>query len=111
MSGTTVGAARATTKAAARALGQPVVASAVRAGRLSAVQAEMVTAAVAADAGAAARLVDLAGHAGVKGLRTECDRVIAAAASHARSGPPPSTSTPSVRFGTRHGPTAAARSR
>jgi hypothetical protein len=81
VSGTTVGAARATTKAATRTLDQPVVAAAVRAGQLSGVQAELVTTATAADAGAASRLVELASHAGVKGLRTECDRVIAAAAS------------------------------
>ena len=81
VSGTTVGAARATTKAAARAIEQPVVASAVRAGRLSGAQAELVTTAVAADPGAAAKLVELASYAGVKGLRVECDRVIAAAAS------------------------------
>jgi hypothetical protein len=76
-----VGAARATTKAAARAIDQPVVASAVRAGRLSTAQAELVTVAVAADANAAEKLVELASYAGVKGLRVECDRVIAAAAS------------------------------
>ena len=84
VSGTTVGAARATTKAAARALEQPAVESAVRAGRLSATQAELVTTAAAADAAAAGRLVELAGHAGVKGLRAECDRVIAAASSRAQ---------------------------
>jgi hypothetical protein len=81
VSGTTVGAAQATTKAAARAMEQPVVASAVRAGQLSAAQAELVTTAVAADPAAASKLVDLASYAGVKGLRVECDRVIAAAAS------------------------------
>jgi hypothetical protein len=81
VSGTTVGAARATTKAAARVLEQPAVESAVRAGRLSGAQAELVTTAVAADGGAAARLVELASYAGVKGLRVECDRVIAAASS------------------------------
>ena len=84
VSGTTVGAARAATKAGRRVLEQPVVASAVRAGRLSGVQAELVTTAVAADGRAAGRLVELASHAGVKGLRTECDRVIAAAASRAQ---------------------------
>jgi hypothetical protein len=81
VSGTTVGVARATTKAAARAVEQPVVASAVRSGRLSGAQAELVTTAVAADPGAASKLVELASYAGVKGLRVECDRVIAAAAS------------------------------
>ena len=84
VSGTTVGAARATTKAATRALEQPVVEVAVRAGRLSAAQAELVTSAAAADADAAGRLVELASHAGVKGLRAECERVIAAAASRAQ---------------------------
>jgi hypothetical protein len=84
VSGTTVGAARATTKAATRALDQPVVASAVREGRLSGAQAELVTTAVAADSAAADRLVAFASHAGVKGLRTECDRVIAAASSRAQ---------------------------
>jgi hypothetical protein len=84
VSGTTVGAARSTTKAAVRALEQPVVGTAVRAGRLSAAQAELVTTAVSADASAAGRLVDLASHAGVKGLRIECDRVVAAAASRAQ---------------------------
>src|SRR4051812_19475522 len=43
VSGTTVGAARATTRAAARAVEQPVVAAAVRSGALSGVQAELVT--------------------------------------------------------------------
>src|SRR4051812_44633659 len=75
--GITAGAARATTRAATRALEQPVVESAVRSGQLSAAQAELVTTAVAADAGAADLLVELASHAGVKRLRTECDRVIA----------------------------------
>ena len=84
VSGTTVGAARATTKAAARALAQPAVEAAVRSGALSGVQAEMVTTAVAADGDAAGRLVELASHAGVKGLRVECDRVIAAASSRAQ---------------------------
>src|SRR4051812_3127376 len=46
VSGTTVGSARATAKAATRALEQPVVESAVRTGQLSAVQAELVTTAV-----------------------------------------------------------------
>src|SRR5690242_1787626 len=49
ISGTTVGAARATTRAGQRVLQQPVVASALREGRLSGVQAEMLTTAVAAD--------------------------------------------------------------
>src|SRR5689334_24030767 len=73
VSGTTVGAARATTRAAARTVEQPDVALAVRSGRLSGPQAEMVTTAVAADAGAASKLVELASYAGVKGLRVECD--------------------------------------
>src|SRR5690348_16253776 len=80
VSGTTVGAARATTKAATRALEQPVVEAAVRAGRLSTAQAELIAGAAAADADAAGRLVELASHAGVKGLRAACDRVIPAAA-------------------------------
>jgi hypothetical protein len=84
VSGTTVGAARATTKAAARALEQPAVEAAIRTGQLSAAQAELVTTAASADAAAAPRLVTLAGHAGVKGLRAECDRVVAAAASQAQ---------------------------
>ena len=84
VSGTTVGAARAVTKAAVRVQEQPAVESAVRAGALSTVQAELVAAATAADEDAAGRLVDLARTAGVKGLRAECDRVIAAAASRDR---------------------------
>ena len=43
-----------------------------------------LTTAVAADASVAPRLVELASHAGLKGLRTECDRVIAAASSRAQ---------------------------
>ena len=81
VSGTTVGAARATAKAATRVREQAEVESAVRSGALSGTQAEMVATASAADAAAAPRLVELASYAGVKGLRAECDRVIAAARS------------------------------
>ncbi|MBK5286972.1 MAG: HNH endonuclease [Acidimicrobiia bacterium] len=81
LSGTTVGAARAATKASVRVLDQPVVHAAVRSGMLSGPQTELVTNATAADPDAAPSLVDLAQSAGVKGLRSECDRVIAAAAS------------------------------
>ncbi len=81
VAGTTVGAARAATKAATRVLAQPVVESAIRTGALSETQAELVAHAAAADEDAAARLVELADHAGVKGLRSECHRVVAAATS------------------------------
>lgn len=79
VSGTTIGAARATTKAATRIVAQPTVAAAVRSGALSGPQAELVASAAAADEASAERLVALAQHAGAKGLRTECHRVIAAA--------------------------------
>lgn len=81
VSGTTIGAARATTKAAARVLDQPAVETAIRTGGLSEPQAALVTAAAACDPDAAGRLVEIAAYAGVKGLRTECQRVIAAATS------------------------------
>ncbi len=81
VSGTTVGAARAASVTASRILTQPAVESAVRAGALSAVQADLVTSATVVDAAAAPRLVEVAASAGVKGLRSECDRVIAAARS------------------------------
>jgi hypothetical protein len=81
VSGTTVGAARATTRAAGRVLEHAALEDAVRDGALSGAQAEMVATAAAADPHATARLVEVASYSGVKGLRTECDRVIAAASS------------------------------
>jgi hypothetical protein len=81
VTGTTVGAARATTTAATRVLEQPAVETAVRSGALSATQAELVTTAATADPEAADHLLEIASYSGVKGLRTACDRVIAAAAS------------------------------
>jgi len=81
VSGTTIGAARGVAKVAARVLEQAVVQDALRSGSLSTAQAELVTTATAADPDAGARLVEVAKCSGVKGLRVECDRVIAAAAS------------------------------
>ncbi|MGZ6996868.1 MAG: HNH endonuclease signature motif containing protein [Acidimicrobiia bacterium] len=84
ISGTTIGAARAMTATAARLARQDGVADAVRAGELSLAQADLVSTAVAADPGAEPELLETAGVADVKGLRTECDRVCAAAMARQR---------------------------
>ena len=77
--GTSVGAARATVGTARRLGALPATAAAMRAGNLSPVQAEAICAAAKADPRAERSLLDLAKTSGVKGLKTECDRVRAAA--------------------------------
>jgi hypothetical protein len=80
-SGTSVGAARGAMKTARRVRNQPKVEAAVRQGELSGAQADAITNAVDADPSAADDLLATARTAGFRGLRTECDRVIAAALS------------------------------
>ena len=81
IAGTTVGAARAALGTARRVADLPETAAAMRSGVLSPAQAEHVSAAAALDPAAEESLLDTAGHAGLKGLRLECDRVSAAARS------------------------------
>ncbi len=80
--GTTVGAARGTADTARRLRELPAATDTLRAGELSAVQADAVSAAAIADPGSEHDLLDHAKVAGVKGLKIECDRVIAAATRH-----------------------------
>ena len=80
-SGTSIGAARAAMDTARQVKTQPAVQDALRRGELSPGQAEAVSAAVKSDPSAEDGLVDLAKTAGLKGLKTECDRVTAAARS------------------------------
>jgi Domain of unknown function (DUF222) len=77
--GTTVSAARATIDAAERLEELPTTEAALRAGELSAVQVNEVTAAAAADPTAETSLLESARRDGVKGLKDECARVRAAA--------------------------------
>src|SRR5437016_3955418 len=79
-SGTSIGNAMATLETAARLPELPGVDRAVRAGELSAVQANEIASAAGADPGAAAELVRVAQTDGVGGLRDTCRRVRAAAA-------------------------------
>ncbi len=81
LSGSSVGAARAALGTARRVKQQPAVAAALRAGELSAAQAEAVSAAVAADPSKQKSLVDLAKTTAFRGLKHECERVTAAARS------------------------------
>ena len=80
-SGTSVGAGRAAMDTARQVKTQPAVQDALRRGELSGAQAEAVSAAVKADPSAEDGLVDLAKAAGLKGLKSECARVTAAARS------------------------------
>ena len=80
-SGTSVGAGRAAMDTARQMKTQPAVEDALRRGELSGAQAEAVSAAVKADPDAAPELLGVAKTAGFKGLKTECDRVTAAARS------------------------------
>ena len=77
--GASVGAAMATLETAERLQELPGVDSAVRAGELSAVQANEIASAAAADPGAEAELLATASD-GVAGLREKCRQVKAAAA-------------------------------
>src|SRR5438552_7702712 len=78
--GSSVGAAMATLETAARLPELPAVDRAVRAGELSAVQANEIASAAGADEGAGAELVAVARSDGFTGLRDRCRRVRAAAA-------------------------------
>ena len=81
ISGTTVGAARGASDTARRLRDLPASTGALRAGTLSPTQADAISGAAAADPGAEHGLLETAKTAGVRGLKTECDRVAAAAAS------------------------------
>jgi len=77
--GATVGAARATVDTAARVAELPATEAALRAGALSLTQADAIADAATADPTAEAELLECAAHDGVRGLRTACARVKAAA--------------------------------
>src|SRR5438876_6773696 len=70
--GSSVGSAMATLETAARLPELPAVDRAVRAGELSAVQANEIASATGADPGAEAELVAVARDGGVGGLRDKC---------------------------------------
>src|SRR5947209_9179924 len=78
--GSSVGSAMATLETAARLDELPAVNAALRAGELSAVQANEIASAAGADPGAEAELMAVARDNGVGGLRDKCRRVKAAAA-------------------------------
>jgi hypothetical protein len=84
LSGTSVAAARTVVSTAKRAREQSAMADALRNGSLSVTQAAVVGDAVHADPRSESRLLELAKTSGIKGLRAECDRVVAAAASRQR---------------------------
>ena len=79
VSGTTVNEASAVLDTAARLEGLTATEQAMRSGALSAQQAALVADAASADPGAEKRLLERAGHDAVRGLRTACARVKAAA--------------------------------
>ena len=81
ISGTTVGAARGASDTARRLRDLPASTDALRAGALSPAQADAISGAATADPGTEHGLLETAKTAGVRGLKTECDRVAAAAAS------------------------------
>jgi hypothetical protein len=81
VSGTTVGAASATVEAAQQLDALPDTEAALRAGELSGVQVNEIAAAATADPSAERDLLRHASVDGLKGLRTECARVRAAAAT------------------------------
>src|SRR5207247_7094316 len=78
--GSSVGNAMATLETARRLGELPAVDAAMRAGELSAPQANAIASAAGADANAGAELVDVARNDGVAGLKDKCRRVKAAAA-------------------------------
>jgi hypothetical protein len=82
VAGTTVGRARATIDTAARLERLPATADALRAGRLSDTQAEVVAKAASVDPGAERQLLTCASRSGVKGLKTEAARVEAAVSTN-----------------------------
>jgi hypothetical protein len=81
LSGTSVAAARGVVDTARRVQRLPETADALRAGTLSPTQAAALSTAAQADPHAERRLLSVAATSGVKGLRAECDRVVAAASS------------------------------
>ena len=81
ISGTTVSAARAASDTARRLRALPASTDALRSGSLSPTQADAISGAAKADPAAESGLLETAKTAGVRGLKTECDRVTAAAAS------------------------------
>jgi hypothetical protein len=82
VAGTTVGKARATIETAERLERLPATESALRAGRLSDAQAEVVARAASADPSAERQLLACASRSGVKGLKTEAARVEAAVSTN-----------------------------
>ena len=85
ISGSTEGAARGQLMTASRLDALPATADAMRAGRLSVGQAVQVTSAAAVDPNAEQHLLDVADRSGMRELRAEKERVIAAATDEARS--------------------------
>ena len=77
--GATLGAARATVDTAARVAELPATEAALRDGTLSLTQIDAIADAATADPTAESELLSLAAHDGVRGLRTACARVKAAA--------------------------------
>jgi hypothetical protein len=77
--GSTVGAARAMLDTSSRVAALPSTEAAMRAGTLSAVQADAIADAATVDPGAELELLERSQHDGVRGLRNECARVKAAA--------------------------------
>jgi hypothetical protein len=81
VAGTTVGKARATIETAERLQALPTTADALRAGQLSDAQVELVASGATADPSAEQQLLTAAARNGVKGLKTETARVVAAAST------------------------------
>ncbi len=77
----TVGRARATVETASRIAELPETSAALRAGVLSDVQVDVISAAAVADPQAESALLECAAAQGVKGLKDECARVQAAAST------------------------------
>jgi hypothetical protein len=81
VSGTTVGKARATLETASRLDALPATEKALRKGRRSYTQVDLVASAATAAPDAERRLLTAASRNGVKGLKTECSRVEAGAST------------------------------
>jgi hypothetical protein len=81
VAGTTVGRARATIETAQRLRALPATADALRSGQLSDAQVELVASGATADPAAERQLLTAAARNGVKGLKTEAARVVAAAST------------------------------
>ena len=77
--GATVGAARTTLETSSRLASLPSTEAALRAGALSTAQVDAIADASSVDPGAELDLLERSGHDGVRGLRSECARVKAAA--------------------------------